>query len=335
MKSINLINIYLFKFLKLLKPDRYGKLNYAVLGYHWKSKLSIIYLGMIMLGSTHGSAIAANSGVKYFKSMAMDQLYSVRGIHEIELQAVTSFDCYSVAADESNRAVQVSHLVDGKIKSDSKSGIAIARFNYADQQIRIELFDELAQPVANRYGYQSIKLALDPRGKVESCLFFDKVGNPVNNEEGIFEIRCSYSGDNARVIIFLDRNTKLCPDSHGRVCLKELVDEYGRVIEQVNLDSMGKPTNNGDSICTVRFTYDDYGQVLTRIEYENDPSLVPDDYALTTWIYNDKGTVISVQYGLMKIDKETLKDPELGYLSRRSDFDQGFAIREAKALWSN
>lgn len=281
------------------------------------------------------TVLAATLPGKNFHKVVWDDFYNIRPIQEFSKSEVPKDIYYVVDYDNAKRPVRIARMLQGELRRDPVTRVAVSRIDYQPGRRVVSFFSERWQPINNRMGIHSIESSLSAAGNLLSVRFYDSAHKAVENTESVAELRFETSTDQKqRIMRFFDEQAQQVVDARGWYELRCSLDAHGWITQQINYDAKGQLLDNNDGFSMVKLTYDDDGQVQTRLEYASDPSRVPQQYAQTIWSYDEHGIVQKVEYSLVKVDKEKYWDPILGFLNAARQFADGQLTKQAKAVWS-
>ena len=279
--------------------------------------------------------MAAKLPGKYFHKIIWDDFYHLKPIQEIAKPSAIDGVYYVVDFDKSQRPIRVARMIEGELRRDPVSKVAVTRIDYVPGRILTRFFSERWQPANDRTGVHTIEANISPANNPLSIRFYDVDNKVAENKDNIVEVQYETSADkHQRTVRFFDEKGQQTVDAHGWYELRCAMNDQGQVAEQVNYDANHQILDSIDGFSTVRFTYDEAGQVATRLEYGHDATKVPEHYAQTIWSYDQKGIVQQVEYSLVKVDKQKFWEAGLGFVNAARQFNDGQLVKQAKAMWT-
>lgn len=260
---------------------------------------------------------------KYFRRVTLDGRYSIRGEYPLSPEIGNKGESYHLLYNEEGRLVRVNHLEAGELEKESFFGsdVALVLIEHLETYEKRAYFDAMGLPVQNKDGVYSISILLDEDDNPVAKLNYGEYGEFAEDNYGVAQYSWTPDAEGRiKSAVFYDIQGKRIAIEEGGFETKFKYDEDGNMIERSYFDIGGNLVENEDGVAVMRRKFDDKGNIVEIRYYDSMDELteLDNDIAVIQQKFDEDGNPIEVRY-LGRDEK--LKENNMGVAIIRSKFD--------------
>jgi len=285
---------------------------------------------------------------------------AIRGTHPISAEEAMTVNNYTFTYDDSQRLVLVTYGRGDSLLPKSRLGASKVVMTYEDNLEIRTYFDENGQPTTVNGDVFKAVYEMDSAGFRTGLKFYSETGEPIENRNGIayyiwskdvfgnlkenrfnlageetvlnefcpfYELRFTYD-DAGRVVKMANYEEDALYDCTAEncgsigVCYFDFVmNENGDLLEFIVKSSTGQLSNLYWGWARFEQTFDEYGNVIERVSYDQDDELLSGKgIPIIQSTYDEAGSLLEQRY--LDANRQLMESSEDSVAVRRYKYDE-------------